>query len=249
MSCEKSEVELQGYLDGELDAAGMANFERHARSCPDCGPLLAAEKSLRNSLQSASLYERAPSALREKIERQFAPRTSPSRSGALVWSLLGAAVVLLAVLAGWRPLRPGSEQGGAGVVASAALDAHLRSLQPGHLADVASTDQHTVKPWFDGRIDFAPPVRDLVEQGFPLVGGRLDVLQGQTVAVLVYGRRKHVINVFVWKTSTLPSVSGSGENQGYHWLDWDSGGLTFHAVSDVSVDDLKLLRQLLTEAH
>jgi len=129
-------------------------------------------------------------------------------------------------------------------MAASFVDAHLRSLQPGHLTDVQSTDQHTVKPWFDGRIDFAPPVRDFANEGFPLVGGRLDVAGGKTVAALVYSRRKHIINVFVEKAPSESYWNGAGESQGYHWLTWQQNGFSFCAVSDVAPADLDQLQQL-----
>src|SRR5262249_17138464 len=128
---------------------------------------------------------------------------------------------------------------------SAVVDAHLRSLQPGHLTDVVSTDQHTVKPWFDGKLDFAPPVRDLSTQGFPLQGGRLAVVRGRTVAVLVYGRRKHIINVFIWPTSEKDEAPRSGSQLGYNWIDWRKAGMELCAVSDVSASDLEELQRLL----
>ena len=131
-------------------------------------------------------------------------------------------------------------------MATEIVDAHIRSLQPGHLADVQSTDQHTVKPWFDGKIAFAPPVRDLAEQGFPLVGGRLDVLEGQTVAALVYARRKHYINVFVWPERDGEDEQYTGAKNGYQWISWRQGGMRLCAVSDVSRDDLAALKELLT---
>jgi anti-sigma factor RsiW len=129
--------------------------------------------------------------------------------------------------------------------ATAAVDAHLRSLQPGHLVDVPSSDQHTVKPWFDGKINFAPAVRDLSDNGFPLEGGRLDVLDGRNVAALVYGRRKHIINVFAMESSASSASPESGELHGYRWLCWESGGFTYIAVSDTAAVDLEQLRDLL----
>src|SRR5262249_5281905 len=132
------------------------------------------------------------------------------------------------------------------VIVAEAIDAHIRALQPGHLTDVLSTDQHTVKPWFDGKLDYIPPVKDESENGFPLLGGRLDVLGGKTVAALVYGRRKHTINVFVWPASDIDLQSrGTGTRNGYQWIYWKNGGLEFCAVSDVSDSDLRELAELL----
>ena len=118
-------------------------------------------------------------------------------------------------------------------------------MQPGHLTDVVSTDQHTVKPWFDGKLDFAPPVRDFASEGFPLQGGRLDVVRGRTVAVLVYGRRKHTINVFIWPTSEKDESPRSGSQLGYNWVDWRKAGMELCAVSDVSSADLNELQRLI----
>jgi anti-sigma factor RsiW len=238
---------LHGYLDGELDALGAANFEKHLETCPDCKQTLAAEESLHRSIQQAGLYERAPESLRNNL---FGKQPLPgvrSFPGARVssWRWLAvAAVLLLAVFIGWRQLQPNRGPGNAQLMAASFVDAHLRSLQPGHLTDVESTDQHTVKPWFDGRIDFAPPVRDFAGDGFPLVGGRLDVAGGKTVAALVYSRRKHIINVFVEKSPSESSWNGAGESQGYHWLAWQQNGFSFCAVSDVAPTDLVQLKQL-----
>ena len=126
------------------------------------------------------------------------------------------------------------------------IDAHVRSLQPGHLTDIASTDQHTVKPWFVGKLDYAPPVRDFSDEGFPLIGGRLDAVAGRNVAVLVYMRRKHIINVFVMPTKEPDtSIHPPGLRQGYQWYHWRHQGMEYCAVSDVSASDLHELAQLL----
>ena len=248
MPCEHSQLELHGYLDGELDALGAAHFEQHLATCPDCKKVLAAEETLRNSLHQAALYERAPESLRQKLlgAPQKKPASWPSaRVSGFSWQWLAAAAVfvLVAVIGGrqWQhPQAPTSEQ----LVAATLVDAHLRALQPGHLTDVESTDQHTVKPWFDGRLDFAPPVRDFSTAGFPLLGGRLDVVQGRTVAALVYGRRKHIVNVFVEKTPPAEPWNGLGAVQGYHWLAWQKDGFSFFAVSDVAAPDLDQLKAL-----
>jgi mycothiol system anti-sigma-R factor len=250
VGCELTHTVLHGYMDGELDAARAADFERHLISCADCVAVLEANESVRSSIQRAGLYERAPKALRQKIQAQVngttQPLVLPIRNPAPWRWLAIAATVLLALFLGWRlpSLLPGS---GENALASAIVDAHLRSLQPGHLEDVQSTDQHTVKPWFDGKLDFAPPVQDFVNQGFPLRGGRLDVIRGRTVAVLVYARRKHLVNVFVWPTTEVDSEPVSGSQLGYHWIDWRKGGMEMYAVSDLNPDDLRELQRLLAQ--
>jgi len=252
VGCELTQSVLHGYIDGELDAARAADFERHLLSCPQCTSALETQETLRASIQRAGLYERAPEALRRKMEAQYRaaapvvvtpirPRVRPTQ-----WLALAAALIL-AFFIGVRLLPGPAGRGGQSELASAIVDAHLRSLQPGHLVDVVSTDQHTVKPWFDGKVDFAPPVRDFASDGFPLQGGRLDVVKGRQVAVLVYGRRKHVVNVFIWPTTDPDMSSQSGSQLGYNWIDWRKGGMEMCAVSDVSAPDLDELHKLLTE--
>lgn len=253
MSCELTQSVLHGYIDGELDAARAADFERHLLSCAECVASLEAQETLRASVHRAGLYERAPVALRRKVYAELeasAPApvayNAASRPSSWRWLAVAAALLLVASL-GWK-LIPGLRGNSAETsYTSAIVDAHLRSLQPGHLEDVISTDQHTVKPWFDGKLDFAPPVRDFASEGFPLQGGRLDVVHGRTVAVLVYGRRKHVINVFIWPTTGHDTRAQSGSQLGYNWVDWRKGGMELSAVSDASSSDLDALRQLLAE--
>jgi mycothiol system anti-sigma-R factor len=245
LSCEQRTEHLHAYLDGELDAAGTRQFERHMKECPECGAALAAERKLQNSLQSAGLYENAPKALRQRVVASLPalPEAKVKKTGEWRWAALGAACLLGAFLV-WQLSSDLGGRSRQSVVAGAVMDAHLRSLQPGHQADVISTDQHTVKPWFDGRLEIAPPVRDFTAEGFPLTGGRLDVIHGRTVAALVYARRKHIVNVFVWKAGDDEGLFGSGEQQGYHWLAWQKDGLDFVGVSDVAAEDLAALRDL-----
>src|SRR6266404_5125783 len=209
VTCEISQALLHGYLDGELDPIRAEEFERHLESCSPCIAQLEEQESLRASLRAAKLYERAPAGLAKKIERQIANTKSDSDYQwswvpIFRWIAASAAIVLLFVITYFGAGRLLSGRSGVEQVQQAALtaviDAHIRSLQPGHLTDVTSTDQHTVKPWFTGKLNYVPPVRDFAENGFPLVGGRLDVLGGQNVAALVYARRKHIINVFVMPT-------------------------------------------------
>jgi len=248
VSCDLDKTQLHAYLDVELDAAGAAHFESHMESCTECQVALAGEEALRRSIAQADLYEPAPAGLRQKIVGQLTADPQGSRRllaafGEWRWLALAACLVLAAAL-GWRMISQRSSRELPDAVVAAVVDAHLRSLQPGHLADVPSSDRHTVKPWFAGRLDFAPPVPDLSGGGFPLMGGRLDVLNGRTVAVLVYGRRAHIVNVFVWKAEMPVSPRRSGQRQGYQWVAWEKGGLSFCAVSDTSADDLQQLMQL-----
>jgi mycothiol system anti-sigma-R factor len=243
--CELTGIHLHAYLDGELDAAGAASFERHLQSCAECASALGSEQSLRQTLAGAQLYERAPEHLRNRVDSKL-PAGAPARTrnfGIWKWAAI-AATLLLAGFLGRELLLVFRAQSESLVLAAAAVDAHLRSLQPGHLMDVQSTDQHTVKPWFDGKINFAPPVSDFAAEGFPLIGGRLDVLAGRTAAALVYGRHKHIINVFVLESQSTTAPPGSGERNGYHWLAWQKDGYLYLAVSDAAAEDLQQLRDL-----
>ncbi len=256
MSCEMTHSVLHGYLDGELDAARAADFERHLLSCPQCVAELEAQENLRSRIQQAGLRERAPEKIRRNLQTALsgAPAetktVTPIRSQPSIrptWWLTLAAAAVFAIVLGSRFLPNLSQGRGGNEMAAAIVDAHLRSLQPGHLEDVVSTDQHTVKPWFDGRIDFAPPVHDFVSDGFPLQGGRLDVVRGKTVAVLVYGRRKHIINVFIWPTSEPDLSPQQGSQLGYNWIDWRKGGMEFSAISDAGASDLAELQKLIAQ--
>jgi anti-sigma factor (TIGR02949 family) len=250
MSCNFSHTMIHGYIDGELDAVRAAEFERHLEECPECVTALQSQESLRSSLQRAQLYEKAAPQLREKVLaglRSAAPIPISSRPRPVVAQWLAVAAALLLLLySGWRLIPGLSEKNNQTALAAQIVDAHLRSLEPGHLTDVVSTDQHTVKPWFDGKLDFAPPVQDLANDGFPLAGGRLDVVGGRTVAALVYARRKHFVNVFIWPTSDRDTAPRSGAQQGYHWITWQKNGMAFWAVSDAAASDLDDFQRLLS---
>jgi anti-sigma factor RsiW len=249
MSCNRATTVLHGYFDSELDALGATEFEHHLEQCFDCISALDALESLRSSMIIAQLYEKAPAAFRGKVLARLSsagpvaifPARTPWR-----W-LAVAAAFLVVVYAGWRviPIQRGGNY--ETVLAAEIVDAHLRSLQPGHLTDVVSTDQHTVKPWFDGKLDFSPPVQDFTGQGFPLQGGRVDVVHGRSVAALVYARRKHSVNVFVWPTDEKDDTPRFGSQQGYQWIDWRKGGMEFCAVSDAAPSALEQLQRLFTE--
>jgi anti-sigma factor RsiW len=197
MSCDKAESLLHGYLDGELGAAATWEYERHLQGCAVCAVELSALRSLRPAPRGRPLRRRAPplvARIREHLEPS-AGAGAGLTSGAerSHWLAIAAALALVAMGSWWtlQAVRGAAEE----MLAVAALDGHLRSLQLAHLTDVASTDAHTVKPWFEGKLSYSPPVVDLATEGFPLLGGRLDGVEGRTVAALVYGRRKHIVSI------------------------------------------------------
>jgi anti-sigma factor RsiW len=240
MNCDEARILLHALIDGELDAGHASAIEAHAADCPRCGPELAAYRELRQAVSSQELGYRAPAFLRQSIGRALpAPAPAPSRRTLLKGFAMGG-FVTAAMAAGVAFLIVGQSRDD--LILSEAVSAHLRSLQAEHLTDVMSSDRHTVKPWFNGRIDLAPPVIDLTAQGFTLIGGRLDYISGKPVAALVYRRRVHVINLFVGQD--LGAGGGlSGPEletfQGFNILRWSGGGLDLLAVSDLNPDELK----------
>jgi anti-sigma factor RsiW len=256
--CDDNSRLLHGYLDGELDLIRSLEIEEHLKTCPDCAQQLWGQQTLRKAFRSSNLYERAPSALAVRIRASIPQATAreavaPLQSKPIfmllprrkVWNWLAvAAAIFLAALLTWRAL-PGG-RGDSDLVAREIVATHIRSLQPGHLFDVQSTDQHTVKPWFNGKLDFSPPVRDLTEEGFPLIGGRLDYIDHRAVAALVYQRRQHLINVFIWPAEKQTDNNLHSESsQGYNMVVWERDGMYLCAVSDLSTGELQQFAQLI----
>jgi mycothiol system anti-sigma-R factor len=268
MNCTDVMDLIDAYLDGELDPVVNQDIERHLRDCSGCDRAYQEHQALIGAIGAGSLYEKAPPGLRERVQsslrkefplsaRSVAPKNQsssgikPSMLPAVLfeaawgWLALAAAVVLAALLV-WNLTNgsrgPGAEQ----FLATQLVASHVRSLMASHLTDVASSDQHTVKPWFDGKLDFAPAVVDLASDGFPLVGGRLDYLESRPVAALVYQRRKHFINLFVWPVETAAAESGKAmTRQGYQLLHWADSQASYWAVSDVNGGELETFKQLI----
>lgn len=238
MTCEDARLLLHALIDGELDAGHAREVEAHVESCARCAAELAAFRGLRDAMPGPSLRHAAPPSLRHSIERAL-PKTDDrtSRRAMLkgfafgsALSALAAASVTFVILREDRDAR----------VLGEAISAHLRSLQADHLTDVLSSDQHTVKPWFNGRIDLAPPVIDLTAQGFTLIGGRLDFIDGKPAAVIVYRRRVHVINLFVAQGLGPPLAAPKLQTvQGFNILRWTDEGMSLMAVSDLNRDELE----------
>ncbi len=241
------EAQLDAYLDGELAAVDARELEAHIAHCPECARFRDGRLELRAAITAGIPTFPAPAALRGAVRaaaRTRAPRRFTVRD---VWRPLALAASLVVVALGsWRL----ALQRAAGeTLADDVLASHIRSLMPGHLTDVLSSDQHTVKPWFNGRLDFSPPVYDFAGQGYPLLGGRLDYVDGRSVAVLAYGRRQHLINVFLWPATRGPTAAlETRDRHGYHLLHWTTTDYAYWVVSDLGLVELQNFTQLMRQA-
>jgi anti-sigma factor RsiW len=243
---------LSAYIDGELDAGEALDVAAHLAKCESCSTeytlLLNTVESMRQNLPPL----RAPNALRERVVaaiREPVPRRERTFRAARSFRPWAAAATMIAMLGAAYGIGTHASAPSTARAADAALTAHVRSLQQGHLTDVVSTDQHTVKPWFTGKLDFSPQVPRLESEGFPLVGGRLDYVSNRAVAALVYQRRAHVINVLTYPSETRAAVAPHLESQrGYQIANWSASGMTYWVVSDLNADELRTFCSLMREA-
>jgi anti-sigma factor RsiW len=237
MDCDEAEILLHALIDGELDAGHAREVETHIAGCPRCAASLAAYRQMREAIARADLGYTAPPSLRRRIEASL-PQTVavPSRRAVLRGFAMGSAVSALAATGLVAiVMRNDDEQR----IMSEVVSAHLRSLQAGHLTDVVSTDQHTVKPWFNGKLDVSPPVIDLTAQGFTLIGGRLDYVNARAIGAVVYRRRQHIINLFIAQTPNIERRAAKTEIiQGFNIRCWSERGLNYWAISDIGADEL-----------
>lgn len=233
-ACVDQELLLGGLVDGELDAANVALVEAHIARCDGCREELDRLQAVRNLLRSDGVRHSAPESLHRRLAEtpELSPRAR-SRNMLPGWLAPGVAGALAASLA-MVVLTPAPAQAG---LDQQLISSHVRSLQPGHLTDVQTTNQHIVKPWFNGRVDFAPPVPELADQGFPLAGGRLDSIDGKTVAAIVYKRRLHTVNLFIWRAGD--SAARTVIEDGFALNEWSDDGLRFAAVSDIPAAELE----------
>ena len=248
------EAMVDAHLDDELTVADARELEAHEAKCPECAQFRNERLELRAAIMAGAPTFQAPNALRDRVRTALAAAgTHGARArhrrvslGAPWYPLAIAASLMIVALGSWNlALRQaiGDRQ------ADDVLASHIRSLMPGHLTDVPSSDQHTVKPWFNGRLDYSPPVHDFAGQGYPLLGGRLDYVDGRTVAALTYGRRQHLINVYLW-----PATRGTGgpprtlDRQGYHALHWTTPDYTYWVVSDLGSAELHDFAHLVQQA-
>jgi anti-sigma factor RsiW len=250
MNCPDAETILHARLDDELDVASAISVDHHLSECRACAAQYAALRNLKEEIAAAQPAYALPPKLERKLASRFISQgTSLTRLWSRPWrsavALVGAAACI-ATLVILLPMMRATN--GTNEVASEILDNHLRALQPGHLFDVESSDQHTVKPWFQGRTDFSPPVPDLTNDGFILVGGRLEVIHQQPAAAIVYKRRQHVISLYVSPSLGSEAKPVLQDLGGYHLLNWSHNNMSYWAVSDVASADLRDFATLINQA-
>jgi anti-sigma factor RsiW len=248
-TCPDWQISLQALVDGELDAAHAAEVEAHVTSCAACAQARDDALALRAALRGEGIRAQAPDRLRARLDAAVSAvsepvrmRARPRRLDRAFWGFggAGAAIAACAVLAVVAvPTMQTAD------LEHEIVGSHIRSQLAGHLIDVATSDRHVVKPWFGGKLDFSPPVIDLSDQGFPMVGGRLDYIGKRTVAAVVYRRGLHVINLCVWPDGPARGPQEATPGDGYTLLHWTRAGMTFWAVSDVNEADLRTFCRLL----
>lgn len=247
MQCTESQSKMSAFADGELDASAARQLTQHLAHCPDCAKAYEQLLALRAAVSQHGVRHAAPAALQQRLRQalQEEGKTAKEKPRGWKWAQLpwtwinlgvaGVSTAAFAVtLALYLSVPSDAERLDQEIVAS-----HFRSLMPDHLADVASSDQHTVKPWFSGKLDFSPPVVDLAQAGFPLVGGRLDYIRQRPVAALAYRRHQHVLNLYVWpdqaQRDAPPRLT---VKQGYHLIRWSRSGMEYRLISDLNVPEL-----------
>jgi len=249
VECERARALIDAYVDRELAVDVSAEMQQHIESCAACRARYEGRRALSAHLQEPGLYRAAPAGLRRRVVEAIAAESPPAslRPARRQWLQLAAACIAAAVVGSgttYLSLISGDRRS----LTDEVVANHVRSLLvENRVIDVPSSDEHTVKPWFNGKLDFAPPVVDLTSDGFPLLGGRLDYVDQRTVAALVYRHRQHIINLFLWPTDGGAGNGGVAATslQGYHVIHWSGGGMTYWAVSDLNPEDLKAFGDLV----
>lgn len=251
MDCKEALSLIDADTDGELDLVAHLALAEHRRGCPACRQAAETAAARRHALRAGLTRHAAPAALRERLTGSFsAPVETPglvltARRAPAWWTASLAVAATLAIVVAYQAGRTRERRHD---LFNEVVADHVRSLQEKHLTDVVSTDQHTVKPWFAGRLDFSPPVADLAAQGFPLVGGRLEYIGGQAGAALVFQRHKHVVNLMIWRAGESPLRRSSEEQFGYRSLAWSDSGLNFVAVSEIPKAELAAFADAFRQA-
>jgi anti-sigma factor RsiW len=243
VSCGVPRERVHAWLDGELDVEAALEAERHARSCTECAAAYRSAVALREAIRGAGLAAAPPAALEGRVRARLEADGSRRFGGVPAWAAVAAALVLGAALGALlSPLREAIRTRG---LDEGLVGAHVRALAAGPLIEVASSDRHTVKPWFAGKVDFSPKVKDLSAEGFPLSGGRVDRVSGRTAAALAYGRARHVIDLFVWVERTASPGLSTARVRGINVVRWTEGDLAYAAVSDLNETELLAFADLV----
>lgn len=241
---------IEGHLDEELDPGTKAAAEEHLAACAGCSGIYSRLREQTAEIKAHAPYYSLPAGLERSVRaalRGAAPDEGGERAPSFAWRPLAiAASLLLAVSVGWNVSQFRNRVSDREGVAQSVLSSHIRSLLGTHLLDVPSSDRHTVKPWFNGKLNFSPEVKDLASEGYPLAGGRVDYLSGRTVAALVYQRRRHIINVFIWPDSSPAVEDGRYSRNGFNVVHWSDGSMAWWAVSDTSMEELEQFKELLS---
>jgi anti-sigma factor (TIGR02949 family) len=232
---------VDAYLDGELSASDSAEFERALAACPECRKRLEAGRAMSGLLRELPV-EPAPDLLRARVERELRAIAGRPRER-MRWMAMAASLIV-AVSIGWV----GGTLTGRGPGDDELVSTYLRVASSDRPVDVASTDRHTVKPWFAGRIDYSPPVHDLTSAGFPLEGGRVDVVGGRKVSVLVYHHNQHRIALSLWPSSGANAPAKVTMRDGFAMAEWRHGGFEMHAVSDLAPSEMAAFAAALDKA-
>jgi len=252
LSCQQTSELIHAYVDGEVDVLKSLEIEKHLSDCRTCAQMFKGLRNLRSVVSDQALRFYPSVAFEKRLQRSFRNESeAESKSLIFRWRWLVAAASLIgAVLLVWVSAANFMRQSAGDVLAQEIVSSHVRSLMADHMTDVPSSNQHTVKPWFDGKLDFSPPVKDLSGQGFTLNGGRLDYISNRPVAALVYQRRQHTINLFVWPTTGGEDAREKASvRQGYNLIQWTSAGMTYWVVSDLNLAELQQFVQLLKEQN
>ena len=247
MKCDLTDSLLHSYFDGELSTLDAVEFGRHVEECSDCGTTLVNLDLLSGTLQLSQLYAPAPASLLGEVRYKLSFMT-PARASAkpLLWQwAAAAAALLLLALAAWKLSPQLGNDDYETEIAGEIVDMHMRSLEAGYTTGITSHDERVVKEFVERKLKFALPVRDFADGGFVLQGGRVDVVEGRSMAALVYAHEGRLIDVFIWPTRKPDSSPRVGSQRSFQWVDWRRGKLEFCAVSDVDPTDLKQLYRLI----
>lgn len=248
MKCHEVHAVLNAYVDRELPPVKAQQVDEHLRTCAACTEEYRELTRLRNTINSGNIHESAPAHLKKQVSDSLkeAGKSGLSWPGVPTGLAFGFPALLLGLVIGWAAVSYLNTQQAQSDLLASLTSAHIRSLMVDHLTDIASSDSHTVKPWFHGRLDFSPPVHDLTRDGYPLIGGRLEYLAGSSAAALVYRHRQHTINLFIFPKPEHITGLKTAVYKGYNILNWSDESLSYWVISDLNLSDLEHFKVLFT---